>query len=178
VTRITTLGILVLIGACQPDMNDEAWSEDLPRSTYAEEAVSFVAPEGWDARRDRETLLFVEPAGRHSRSTIAIRSIPVAGWSEPRTPENILPSTETVLRSLPAAQVSGPTKFEHSAYPAVAYDVTFTPRSGRGTKYHRRHIVIFSPGRIVHVLHTGPRNHLVASEAPFRRLVDSLREEG
>lgn len=152
---------------------------ELASQTFADDGVSFAPPDGWRLRRDRDTLVMVEQAtGAAGRSTIAVRSVPIERGGVVRTADNVLPSTETVLRALPGAQLSDPTKVEHPAYDGVAYDVTFVPQSRRGQTYQRRHVVLFAWSRVFHVLHTGPSGQLDRSRAAFEKVLASIREEG
>jgi hypothetical protein len=175
VTRASNICIVlfVLIASCQVESDDEI------RTMFVEEVFSLVTPAGWDVRRDRGTIVLVEKAGlAYREGTIAIRSVPVTGCSEVRTRRNVLPSTEKVLRALPGATMIGPNEVEHSRYPAVAYNVVFTPQGQRGENLHRRHIVLFSPERVIHVLHTGSKDEIDRGRAVFDRVIESIREEG
>lgn len=162
---------IVVACACQVEDHPDA-------RLFADDALSVAPPAGWQITRQKDTLLFVggSPAD-DARPTIAIRSIPVSGWSEPRTADNVLPSVETVLRALPEAKVKGPVEIDQPAYRAVAYEVVFKPRGGGGRKYERRHVVVFSASHIFHAFLTAPAGTLANSRATFDEVLASLREE-
>jgi hypothetical protein len=163
--------VLVLSVACQ------ASEENKNRHTAEEDQVSFAIPDGFRLRRDRDTWVLVGQQAR-SRSTIGVRSVPRDGWSEDRSPDSVLPATELVLRDLPGAEVTGPVKLSHPAYPAFAFDVVFEPRSRRGERYRRRHVVLFGESRVFHVLATSPDKQSQALKAAFERVLETVREEG
>ena len=163
---------VVVLASCQSE------SRDASVKTFADDALSLAPPPGWDAKRQKDTLVFVAPSAKDgTRATIAVRSVPVDGWSEPRTPETVLPSVETVLRALPSAKVTGPTWIDHPAYRAAAYEVSFTPRSRGGRVYERRHVVVFAHDHVFHAFLTAPAGHVDVSRAAFERVLESLREE-
>ena len=168
-----SLALLVVLAACQssPEREDP--------TVFADESVSFVPPAGWEVRRDRDTLVLVggSPKSR-GRPTIAVRAVPVDSWSEERTVENVVPSTEKVLRALPAAQVTGPFDVEHPIYQARAFDVTWTPRSRKGQRYQRRHVQLAAHNHIYHVFLTAPEGELEENRGELDRVVETLREEG
>src|SRR6185503_17999950 len=110
-TRQLLVGILVLLSACA----DSGYSG--PRHTSAEDGISFARLSGWQVSRERATLLLRRP-GR--AATIAIRTPPRQGWSEPRDAGNVFPAVATALRALPRAHVTGPTDVDSAEYPAVA----------------------------------------------------------
>ncbi|HEU5059949.1 MAG TPA: hypothetical protein VFU21_25635 [Kofleriaceae bacterium] len=171
-TRLLAMSLLLAIASCQSEGDNPA------AKAFAEDSLSLVPPAGWEVKRQKDTLVFVGPAAQDgARATIAVRSVPVGGWSEPRVPDNMLPSVETVLRALPGAKVSGPTWIEHPAYRAAAYDVSFIPRSRGGRAYQRRHVVLFAGEHVFHAFLTGPAGHVDQSRTAFERVLDSLREE-
>jgi len=139
--------------------------------------VSFAELDGWSLRHDRGTWVQVGQ-GERELSTISIRSVDRNGWSEDRSPELVLPATETSLRALPSAQVHGPKDLDHPVYPASVFAVTFEPRSKKGKRYQRRHVVVFGDQRIFHVLLTAPDGAIENSQKPFDTVVNSVREEG
>lgn len=109
---------LLLAVACQ--------AEQAPRDAqvFAEDALSVVPPAGWQVKHQKDTLVFVGGSpDDDARPVIAVRSVPVSGWGEPRTTENVAPSVKTVLEALPGAEVKGPTQIDHPAYRALAFDV-------------------------------------------------------
>ena len=163
---------VVVLASCQSDTRDASVK------TFTDDALSLAPPTGWEAKRQKDTLVFVAPSAKDgTRATIAVRSVPVDGWSEPRTPDTVLPSVETVLRALPSARVAGPTWIDHPAYRAAAYEVSFTPRSRGGRRYERRHVVVFAHEHVFHAFLTGPAGRLDESRAAFEHVLESLREE-
>lgn len=169
--RAIFLAAFASLASCQADTRDAAVN------AFAEDELSLAPPAGWEVKRQKDTLVFVAPATDGARATIAVRSVPIAGWSEPRTADSVLPSVEHVLRALPEAKVTGPTWINHPAYRAAAYDVVFTPNSRGGRRYERRHVVLFAGDHVYHAFLTGPAGHVGESRAAFERLLDSLREE-
>ena len=171
-TRILALSVVLALASCQSERRDPAVK------AFAADNLSLVPPAGWEVKRQKDTLVFVGPAAEDGdRVTIGVRSVPVGGWSEPRIPDNVLPSVETVLRALPGARVSGPTWIDHPAYRAAAYDVSFIPRSRGGRAYQRRHVVLFAGDHVFHPFLTGPTGHVDQSRTAFERVLDSLREQ-
>lgn len=163
---------VLLLASCQTDRDDAA------AKTFAEDDLSLVPPSGWEVKRQKDTLVFVGKAAEDgSRNTMAVRSLRVDGWSEPRTPDTVLPSVENVLRALPGARVKGPTWIDHPAYRAAAYDVVWRPRSRGGRTYERRHVVVFAGDHLFHAFLTGPTGQIEESRAAFERVLASLREE-
>jgi hypothetical protein len=143
-----------------------------PRYESAEDGISFARPPGWDVSRDRATLV-LDRAGR--KGTIAIRTVPRAGSSEPREASNVIPAVETVLRALPGAHVVGPTKVDDAEYQAAAFDVDFAQA---GRHYQRRHITLVAETRIIHVFLVAPAGQLATSRRDLEMIVKSVREEG
>ena len=154
---------------------DEATHE---AQVFPEDAVSLVPPDGWRVKHEKGTLVFVGGSSdEDTQAVIAIRAVSVAAWNEPRTAENVLPSVKTVLEALPGARVEGPRELEHPAYRALAFDVVFTPRSKRGKRYQRRHVVVEANQHIYHALLTAPADQIEQSLPTFDRVLASLREE-
>jgi hypothetical protein len=174
VTRpeIVAVTCLLLAVACQ--------SEEATRDAqvFAEDALSLVPPAGWQVKHQKDTLVFVGGLpDDDARPVIAVRSVPISGWSEPRTAENVAPSVKTVLEALPGAEVNGPTAIDHPAYRALAFDVVFAPRSKHGARYQRRHVVLEAHGHLYHAFLTAPEGQLATNLPEFDRLLASLREE-
>ena len=144
-----------------------------PRYQSKEDGVSFARLDGWEIGRERATLVF-RRAGLSA--TIAIRSTPRDGWSEPRDAVNVFSAVETVLSALPHAHVSGPFGLDDPEYPAVAFDVDYAP-SGR-RHYQRRHVTLVGDSRIIHVFLVAPAGQLDSSRRDLDRLVNSIAEEG
>ena len=147
------------------------------RHVAREDQVSFTIPDGFRLDHQKGTWVLIGQAG-HARTTIAIRSVPVSGWSEPRTPDTVLPATLATLRALPGAKVKGPEPRKDIRYRSYEYDVVFEPRSRHGEEYERRHVVVFGSNRVFHVLLTAPRRDLVHSRSAFNQVLDSIEEEG
>ena len=144
-----------------------------PRFESNEDRVSFARIDGWDIGRERATLVLHQAAGS---ATIAIRTIPRAGWSEPRDASNVLPAVATSLRALPTAHVTGPIELEDPEYPAVAFDVDYTTPSHR--HYQRRHVTLIGDTRIIHVFLVAPAGKLNSARRDFDQVVNSILEEG
>jgi hypothetical protein len=103
-------------------------------TTFADDALSMVAPEGWRVKHEKDTLVFVGGSSDEDRqAVIAVRAVPSGDWSEPRTSENLLPSVKTVLEALPGAKVVGPREIEHPVYRAYAFDVVRGASTVRAT---------------------------------------------
>ena len=167
---LSALGVLV--ASCQSD--EPARDAQL----FAEDALSLVPPDGWRVKHEKDTLVFVGGSPDEAKqAVIAIRAVAVGSWNDPRTAENVAPSVKIVLEGLPGARVAGPRAVEHPAYPALAFDVTFTPRSKRGRRYARRHVIIEASGHLYHALLTAPEAQLARSLPEFERVLASLREE-
>ena len=164
---------VLLLAACQS-------SDDVRGArVFADDAVSFAPPDGWEVRRERDTLVLIgSPHGVAAHTTIAVRTAATAGWSEPRTLDNVAASTARVLRALPGAVVRGPVPVEHPVYRGKAFEVTWTPPGRDGRRYQRRHVEIEASDHIYHVLLTAPEGQLGAGEKAFVRVIDTLREEG
>jgi hypothetical protein len=145
---------------------------DGPRYHAERERVSFVAPEGWTTGRERDALVFTS-----HRNTIAVRSVPVEhDWVKTRAPELVFPATETYLRALPGATVSGSDAIRRAGFQGRVFSVTFQPRSAP-TPYERRHAVLVGAKRVVHVVLTAPVGFLDETRAEFDAVIASLREE-
>ena len=168
--RALVIAAALLVAACQDSDN----SRTGPLHRAVSDGVSFAKLDGWTLERTRDAWVQTDQASRH---TIIVRSISRDGWSEDRNPESVLPATETWLRSLPKAEVKGPTTFEHPAYRADAFELSFVPSGKRGQLYQRRHVVVFADDHILHVLHTGPEGELASSQKQFDKVVKSVREE-
>jgi hypothetical protein len=162
--------LLIFLSSCRVDANDNS------ATFFPQDHISFVAPTGWSIHRDRGTLILNESIG-HNQSTISVRSVPATGWTEKRTPANVLPSVSLILSSLPNAKITGPLAIHHPIYQAIAYDVDFSHQSRQAQHYWRRHVVIFSSSRIIHALYTGPRDRSVVNSTVFDGLIESIREE-
>lgn len=159
---------LTLITACQ------SGEYSGPRTTSAEDGVSFAELKSYTARREQGALLLTGT----SKQTIAVRAVPADAWSEPRTPDNVLPSVARVLAAMPSAVVTGPFEVEHPSYRAVAFDVVFAPPGLAGRRYERRHVVLFGDRKVIHVLATAPAGQLQRSHKDLDKVVASMREEG
>jgi hypothetical protein len=160
--------VLLLAPACAGDRDSDA------RHLSAEDGVSFARVPGWDISRERATILLKGPGP----ATIAIRTIPRDGWSEPRNQTNVFPAVATSLRALPKARVSGPTHLETAAYRAVAFDVEFTPAGRTRPRYQRRHVTLLAENHVIHVFMVAPLGQLDSSRRDFDTVVTSIREEG
>jgi hypothetical protein len=173
VIRAPVALLVLALAGCQ------AGDGDAPRQQSSEDGISYATLAGWSVRRDRDTVILSgSPKKEQSRCNIALRTVPITGWSEPREPDNVLPSVANVLAALPGAEVSAPTEVDHPRYRAVAFDVTFTPRSRKGEKYRRRHVVLFLDHKITHALLTAPKGQLEAALPEFEQVVRSIQEEG
>ena len=165
----TLLVVLLFAGAC-------AGSEYTgPRYDSREDGISFAKLRGWKISRDRATLVLTSP-GR--AATIAVRSIPRTGLSEPRDADNVFPAVETVLRALPRARVSRPMEVDDTDFHAVAYDVEFTPPGRRHQRYQRRHVTLLAETHVIHVFIVAPIGQLDYSRHAFDTIVKTIREEG
>lgn len=173
--RCLALASLLLAASCQ---RQDAGARD--PQIFAEDALSVVPPSGWQVKRQKDTLVFVAASPEDEDATppvIAIRTVPISDGAERRTAETVLPSLKTVLMALPGAEVTGPTDLAHPAYRAHAFDVVFTPRSKRGKKYQRRHVVLEADQHLYHAFLTAPAGELERSLPEFERVLASLREE-
>ena len=150
-----------------------------PDNVHLSEAdqLSFEVPDNFRVTQDRDAWVLV---GEKERAgvTIVLRSVPRDGWGEDRSPETLSPAVETVLRALPGSTVRGPVEIDSAAYPGFAFDLTFQPPSKRGERFRRRHAVLFSAGRVFHVLETWPANRQESGKPDFERVLGSVREEG
>jgi hypothetical protein len=159
--------LLLLSAACQSEG---------PRFVSEPEACSFAQLSGWNADRDKGSLLL-----RHDESlaTIAVRAVPAGGdWVEERTPALVNAAVAKILRALPQARgVSGPTVVRASLEGA-GFEATFIPQ-GKQEPYLRRHVVFYGEesGRVFHVILTTPAAEAESSVRAFERVVDSFREE-
>jgi hypothetical protein len=157
-----------------------ACQDDRPASptTFAEDSLSLVPPDGWRAKHEKDTLVFVGgTADEKDQSVIAIRAVPIEVRGETRSVDTALASVRTVLAGLPAARVKGPTTYAHASYPALAFDVVFTPKSKGGRRYQRRHVVLEAHQHIFHAFLTAPEGELTRSLPAFEKVLASLREE-
>ena len=170
-TRLST-ALSVLVASCQSD------EPARDAQVFAEDALSLVPPDGWRVKREKDTLVFVGGSpDEDNQAVIAIRAVTAGSWNEPRTAENVAPSVKIVLEGLPGARVIGPRAAEHPSYRALAFDVTFTPRSKRGRRHARRHVVLEASGHLYHALLTAPEAQLAISLPEFESVLASLREE-
>lgn len=165
-TRLLLTTLLIVAGCSTGD-------DGGPRYTSNQDGISFARPAGWDITRERATLLLHR---RGRAATIAIRTIERAGWSEPRTADNVVPAVASSLRALPRARVSGPAEVDGTDYPAVAFDVDFAP-PGHG-HYQRRHVTLLSDAHVIHVFLVTPAGQLDTSRRELDIIVKSIREEG
>lgn len=162
------LPIVLLATACAGDVDSG------PRHVSAEDGVSFARLSGWDLSRERATLLLKG----EGPATIAIRTIPRDGWSEPRNQSNVFPAVETSLRALRHARVIGPTNIDIAEYRAIAFDVEFTPPGRTRQRYQRRHVTLLADNRVIHVFLVAPLGQLESARRDFDTIVTSIREEG
>lgn len=170
--HLALLAVLLAVAACQRD--DRA----ADARAFPDDALSVVPPDGWQVSHQKDTLVFVGGApDDDARPVIAIRRVALESRSQPRTAESVLPDVKTVLEALPGAHVTGPTAFEHPAYRAHAFDVVFTPRSRRGQRYRRRHVVVEAHDHLFHAFLTAPEGQLEETLPTFEHLLASLREE-
>jgi hypothetical protein len=118
-TRVVLLAAFV--AGCQSD--DRRGNIHVDENDH----VSFAVPDGFHLTRERGTWVLV---GENERAgaTIAIRSVPRAGWSEDRSPDMLRPLMESALRAYPGASVRGPTALDDAPYPGFAFDITYQPR--------------------------------------------------
>ena len=167
-TRLLVCLLLLATSACGQE------GYDGPRFHSTEDGVSFAKLTGWNVTRERATVVLSNPK---RAATIAIRTIPRDGWSEPRDSESVFPAVATVLGSLPQARVSEPKDVAAADYPAVEYDVDFRP-SRAGKLYQRRHIALLADSHVIHVFIVAPAGQLEYSRAAFETIVKTIREEG
>ena len=146
-----------------------------PRHVSSDDGVSFAELDGWSIGRERATLVLTRP---RSSAVIAVRTVPRDSWSEPRDEENVVPAVAKVLAALPGARVSGPKELDGAGYPGVTFDVEFTPPGGGGTRYQRRHAVLFGSRRILHVFLTAPAGQIAQGKGAFDTIVETIEEEG
>lgn len=172
-------GRLLLLALCLAALSSCSRDEVVRDPTvFAEDALSVVPPDGWQVKHQNDTLVFVGGSpGSEAPPVIAIRSVSASSWSEPRTTDSVAPSVKKVLEALPAATVRGPTPVEHPAYRALAFDVTFVPRSKHGKLYQRRHVVIEAHEHVYHAFLTAPEGELTKNLPEFEKVLASLREE-
>jgi hypothetical protein len=168
-TRVVLLAAFV--AGCQSD--DRRGNIHVDENDH----VSFAVPDGFHLTRERGTWVLV---GENERAgaTIAIRSVPRAGWSEDRSPDMLRPLMESALRAYPGASVRGPTALDDAPYPGFAFDITYQPRSKRGERYRRRHATLVGPNRVIHVFETWSTSQREHARKDFQRVVLSVREEG
>lgn len=159
---------LLVATACAGDVDSG------PRYLSAEDGVSFARLPGWDLSRERATLILKG----EGPATIAIRTIPREGTSEPRNQSNVFPAVKTTLRALPQARVIGPTDIDTAEYRAVAFDVEFTPPGRTRQRYQRRHVTLLAESRVIHVFLVAPLGQLESARRDFDAIVTSIREEG
>lgn len=171
--RLAFLLVLAqLSAACQRD------DSSVDARLFAEDSLSVTPPEGWQVSRQKDTLVFVGGSpDDEARPVIAIRRVGIKSWTPERTAEGMLPDVKTVLEALPSANVKGPVAIDHPAYRAHAFDVAFTPRSRRGERYRRRHVVIEANDHVFHAFLTVADRELSKNMPLFERVVASLREE-
>jgi hypothetical protein len=169
--QLLLLAPLLVTAACQREQHADA-------RVFPEDALSVVPPDGWQVSHQKDTLVFVGGVpDDDARPVIAIRRVPMESWSHRRTAENALPDVRTVLEGLPGAHVTGPNELEHPAYRAHAFDVVFTPRSRRGKRYGRRHVVVEAHDHLFHVFLTAPEGQFDKNLPTFEVVLASLREE-
>jgi hypothetical protein len=163
--------LVALVAACQSGDRGGDIHVD-PR-----DHVSFAVPDGFRLTRDRDAWILVGEKER-AGATILIRSVARDGWSQDRSSEMVLASTEIALRAYPGASVKGPTKLDDAPYPGFAFDLTFEPRAKRGERYRRRHATLISAGHVFHVVETWPATQDETARRDYRHVLDSVREEG
>ncbi len=155
--------------------------ESAERIVVPDDGVSYLAPAGYTARRDRDTWV-LSRQGERARTTIAIRTVKNADWStdgsQGRPPDVVIPATELALKALPGAEVSRTRSREHAEYRASELSVVFTPRSRGGERYERTHVTLFAPEHVIHVFQTAPAGRAAITAGDFARVVDSIREDG
>jgi hypothetical protein len=169
---LAPLALCIALGACQSERDD--------RKVFEGQGFSMTPLDGWSEKNERGSLVLVGPRGlEQQRNTIAIRSVPVEGhWTEKRTAKLVVPATRKVVGSLPGAELHTERALEHERFEGRAFDLTFAPRKKQGERYDREHVVLVGKRRVLHVVHTAPKGMLIATQAAFDDLVESLREEG
>lgn len=170
--HLVVLALPLLANACQRD--DRA----ADARVFPDDALSIVPPDGWQVSHQKDTLVFVGGSpDDNARPVIAIRRVALESRTQLRTAENVLSDVKTVLEALPEARVKGPTAFEHPAYRAHLFEVAFTPRSRRGKRYLRRHVVVEAHDHVFHAFLTAPEDELEKNLPTFEGVLASLREE-
>lgn len=165
--RFSLFVLVPLVLACgQP-------AYDGPRFTSSQDHFSVAQLDGWSVSREFGSTVFA-----NERTTIAIRSVAREGdWVAERTPELVFPAARRVLEALPGAKQVRQTEVDVGDFEAVSFEVEFRP-SQKVEAYERRHVVLVGEHRVFHVMHTGPKGQLHPSEVAFKRMLETLREEG
>ena len=166
--RLLVTSLVGGLAACQGEAG--------PRTTIAQESVSFSKVSGYEISHERGAALLT-PKDATKSGTIVIRSVRFDERHD-RTPEDVLTATEFALQGLPSASVSAAKDVEDSELPAKEFTVTFNPPGKHGKVYERTHIVLFGEEYAYHVLHTAPKGHLGDIAKDFDQIVNSLEEEG
>ena len=164
------VGLLWLVG-CQAEGGERFVSE--------EDHFSIREMDGWTVKRDRGAAVFAGAAELGlGHNTIAIRSAPLQGdWVEDRTVQGVTLATAKVLEALPKAQVEPSTPVVISGFRGARFDLSFEPRSKKGQRYARRHVVLVGKRRLYHIVHTAPEGDLQYTAEVFDAVVSSLNEE-
>jgi hypothetical protein len=171
VRALAAIGALVLLAACQP-------SDRSARFVSAEDGFSIRALDGWDHRRERGSVVFAAPEELGAGSTIVVRAVPLeASAALGRTPDGVFAATETVVQTMPGADVVALREpARHGSMRGLGFRVTYVP-PGKRARYDRHHVVLVGRDRVFHLLHTAPAGQLTATAALFDGVVSTLREE-
>lgn len=176
---LATLALAALLSACGPS---DPISEHLgDRYVNKEQHYSVTTPNGWEVTLVRGSSQFAPRAktANNAKHTIVVRETrkpPELREGSATSIDDVVNSTERVLRALPQANLGDRKQLSDSELAGALFSLTFTPR-GLQSPYLREQAVLVGSKHIYHVIYTAPAGELF-EEPAFKTMVASFHEEG